>query len=230
MRNPVKVFHSIGYIEHNARRLEHLASLRIPVANASVLEVGAGIGDHTSYYNYRNCSVTATDARKDNVAILRRRYPKMQVFQLDMEHPTLEGSQSFDFVHCYGLLYHLNDPVVALQFLAEKTKDILFLETCVSFGNEESINLVTEDIDSPSQSVSGLGCRPTRPWIFNRLSSLFEYVYIPRTQPNHHEFPLDWTDPDRHSPNLQRAVFIASKHRLDNPILTTELLDTQVRH
>jgi hypothetical protein len=47
---PALQFHSDFYIRHTARRLEHLASLRIPVAALSVLEVGAGIGDHSNYY------------------------------------------------------------------------------------------------------------------------------------------------------------------------------------
>src|SRR5262245_59527575 len=40
-------FHSDSYRRHNARRLEHLASLRLAVAHATVLEVGAGVGDHS---------------------------------------------------------------------------------------------------------------------------------------------------------------------------------------
>lgn len=40
-------FHSIFYLRHNARRQEHLATLGLDLGNKSVLEVGAGIGDHT---------------------------------------------------------------------------------------------------------------------------------------------------------------------------------------
>ena len=52
-------FHSWHYLRHNARRLEHLASLQIPIRGKSVLEIGAGIGDHSSYYLDRGCTVTS---------------------------------------------------------------------------------------------------------------------------------------------------------------------------
>jgi hypothetical protein len=58
---------------------------------------------------------------------------------------------------------------------------------------------------------------------------LFQYVYIPVTQPNHPEFPVDWTTgiPDH---RLWRAVFIASRDELRNDLLSTSLLDHQRYH
>lgn len=47
---PSLYFHSYDYLRHNARRLEHLASLGLPITGRSVLEVGAGIGDHSHFY------------------------------------------------------------------------------------------------------------------------------------------------------------------------------------
>ena len=51
---PAYEFHSHHYMRHNARRLEHLASLQIPVDGRTVLEVGAGIGDLSHFYLDRN--------------------------------------------------------------------------------------------------------------------------------------------------------------------------------
>ena len=107
---------------------------------------------------------------------------------------------------------------------------MLFLETCVSFGDEEKINLVHEDQENPTLSYSGIGCRPTRPWVFQQLRKHFEHVYIPRTQPNHKEHPLDWTTPEKHNSDLSRAIFIASRFSINNKLLTTELIDYQSRH
>ena len=39
---------------------------------------------------------------------------------------------------------------------------------------------------------------------------------LPDTQPNHEEFPIDWTRPDRHPAPLSRAAFVASRSRIDN--------------
>jgi methyltransferase family protein len=232
--DPIEAFHSQVYQRHNARRLEHLSSLRIPVADKTVLEVGAGIGDHTSYYLDRGCKVTITDARAANLAILHRRYPQETVMPLDMERPPTEGilGSPFNVIHCYGLLYHLNDPQRALAFLAENSSGLLLLETCVSFGSENAINLVPEDGGDPTQSVSGTGCRPTRPWLWEQLHSHFPHVYCPKTQPNHEEFPIDWSATEKYHPphELIRSIFIASRQELRNPLLIPDLLDLQTRH
>lgn len=228
--NPASNFHSNHYLRHNARRLEHLASLRIPVAGMSVLEVGAGIGDHSHYYLDRGCKVTITEARADNIRHLKTRYPNDTVQALNMESPSPVDDSPFDIVHCYGLLYHLSNPKQALTFLSNNTKRILFLETCVSFGEEEDINLVGEPQSNPTQAYSGTGCRPTRQWLFTQLKGLFKYVYLPTTQPCHEEFPLDWTTSEKHKAGLQRAIFVASRDRIENERLTSALVLQQTQH
>jgi SAM-dependent methyltransferase len=227
---PVVNFHSNHYLQHNARRLEHLASLRIAVSGMSVLEVGAGIGDHSHYYIDRGCTITITEARPENLEYLRIRYPACDVQFLDMERPSrIEGSP-FDVVHCYGLLYHLRDPDKALEFLAQNTRKLLFLETCVSFGSGDSVNLTKEIQSNPTQAYSGIGSRPTRTWLFTRLREHFKYVYLPKTQPCHKEFPLDWTDQEAPDDGLHRAIFIASREYLENDSLTPSLITKQTRH
>lgn len=225
-----RVFHSSNYLRHNARKLEHLASLRIPVSGLSVLEVGAGIGDHSHYYIDRGCDITITEGRQNNLDYLETQYPDVRVKLLDMERPiTVEGSP-FDVVHCYGLLYHLSAPDQAIGFMSRNCKQILFLETCVSFGDDKEINLVSERADDLSQSLIGIGCRPTRRWIFEELKKHFENVYIPKTQPNHEEFPINWSAPEKHTGKFNRAVFVCSRKVLKNDMLTTKLLDRQWRH
>ena len=227
---PTALFHSRDYLRHNSRRLEHLASLGIPVAGKTVLEVGAGIGDHSHYYLDRGCTLTITEGREENLTYLRRRYPDMNVQHLDLDAPGTGLQQTFDFVHCYGLLYHLSRPAPALRFLAERTGTTLFLETCVSFGDEAEEHLVPEKQHSPTQSVRGVGCRPTRPWVFAELQKHFEHVYCTATQPNHEEFALDWSRPDLHATELSRAVFVASREPLALPVLVPHIPARQVRH
>jgi len=224
--NPVPTFHSDHYMRHNQRRQEHLASLGLDIKNKSVLEVGAGIGDHTSFFVDRGCNVTSTEARPDCVGILRSRFPNLEVGQLDMESPEFDRDRKFEIVYCYGLLYHLSNPHVAIEFMANHCTDMLLLETCVSYGAEEAINPCTEPSESPSQAVSGQGCRPTRSWIFNELKKYFDFVYMPITQPNHEEFPLDWEhfDPTK---SYTRSVFVASRQKLSNPLLLLDEMPLQ---
>lgn len=228
--NPADLFHSQHYLRHNARRLEHLASLQIPVAGLSVLEVGAGIGDHSHYYLDRGCRITITEAREVNLSLLRERYPNHRVLGLDLESPAEIEGAPFDVIHCYGVLYHLGNPKQALSFLSQQTKGMLFLESCVSRGEVAEENPTPEPRHDPTQSFSGTGCRPTRAWILGELRRLFEFVYIPKTQPWHEEFPTDWNTPEIHKPALQRAIFIASREPIGNDLLETDLITTQSRH
>jgi len=222
-------FHSWHYLRHNARRLEHLASLEIPVAGKTVLEIGAGIGDHSHYYIDRGCKITITEARSENLDYLKSRYPQADIRHLDLESPAGFPPESFDVIHAYGILYHLSKPEPALDFMACRCKEFLFLETCVSFGPGDAINLVQEPQHSFTQSFIGVGCRPTRGWLHQQLKKRFEYVYVPQTQPNHEEFPIDWNAPEKHK-NLSRSVFIASRQPLFNPRLLDYLPMSQLRH
>jgi hypothetical protein len=123
----------------------------------------------------------------------------------------------------------LGAPTEALEFLSHNTRKMLFLETCVSFGEEEEAHLTRESDLNPTQAYSGMGCRPTRGWLFRELQRLFQHVYVPTTQPCHSEFPLDWTTPERHTATLQGAIFIASRGQLNNEALASSLLRQQAR-
>lgn len=226
---PPDAFRYEGYVRLNQRRLEHLASLGLDFTNKRVLEVGAGIGDLTSFWIDRGCRVTCTDGRAENVEHLRRTFAHEQrvtVRQLNMESPGEFADEPFDIVFCYGLLYHLRNPADALAYLASACSGTLLLETCVSYGEHDAMNPVAEDSALHSQAISGVGCRPTRPWVMNRLRSLFPNVYIPTTQPSCAEFPVDWTS-DRGLAPLTRSVFVASRNELKSPQLASQLLMRQ---
>jgi SAM-dependent methyltransferase len=198
----------------------------LELANQRVLELGAGIGDHTPFFLERGCSVVVTEAREENILILKERYPELEVAYLNMDAP--QGfDETFDIVYCYGLLYHLQHPQEAIEFMAKRTQKLLLLETCVSFGDEEAINRVQEAVKDPTQSYQGVGSRPTRPWVFHRLKHYLPYVYVPLTQPDHEEFPMDWERPDLHNAPLARSIFIASRVLLKSHLLVQQLPITQ---
>lgn len=215
-------------MRHTARRLEHLASLRIPVAGKTVIDVGAGIGDHLSYYLDRGCTVSAIDARPEIVSFLQKQYPQISSAVFDVEADENLIQTTYNVVHCYGLLYHVSRPERVITLLSSVCSELLFLETCVSFGVEGFVQTVPEDKRKPSQAYGGIGSRPTRQWVFDQLKEQFPYVYIPKTQPNHEEFPTEWNQPSR-AP-FTRAIFIASRFAIKNELLLTSLPLVQPRH
>lgn len=225
----VRQFHTDHYLRHTARRLEHLASLGLPLTGRTVLEVGAGVGDHSQFYLDRGCDVTITEARPVLLSHLRARFPQARVEALDMEQPDPVSDTAFDIVHCYGLLYHLGDPEGAIRFMAEACRGLLLLETCVSYGDEPAVNLVDEPSEVATQAVSGTGCRPTRSWLERELRRHFEHVYLPRTQPVHDEFPTDWSTDAEVTGRLHRSIFVASHSALDLATLVEGIPEKQDR-
>lgn len=222
---PVESFRFPYYQRLNQRRLEHLASLGLPLSNRSVLEVGAGVGDLTTFWLDRGCRVHSTDARPEHVEILAQTFagdPRFSCDVLDLDAPPRRWGDRFDIVFCYGLLYHLREPKSAIGFMADACAGLLLLETCVSRGGGESLNPVAEDSAVYSQAVSGTGCRPTRTWVRSRLRERFQHVVLPVSQPAHEEFPLDWTAPGP-ADLLTRAVFIASREPIPGGLFVTEL-------
>jgi len=210
-------------LEINNARMTHLASLHLPIEGKSVLEVGAGIGLLTDFFEARGCKVFSTDARPENIAELMRRHPRRRAAVLDLERTERIGSLGrFDVVFCYGTLYHLASPEPALEALAQISDSIL-LETCLSPGRAEEVPLVEESA-AANQAYSPMGgTRPTRAWVLSKLRRYWGHGYISVTQPSHSEFPLDWTAPP--TGRNTRAIFVASKAPLANPLLTSDIPD-----
>lgn len=225
---PKKVFLTDHYQRINQRRLEHLASLGLNFAGSTVLEVGAGIGDHTGFFLDRGCQVVSTDAREENLNILKSRHPAVTAKRLNLDQPDHAVNDAFDIVYCYGLLYHLRKPAEAIQFMSQHCRKMLLLETCVSFDGGESVNPSFEPAENPAFSFSGHCCRPTRKWVYRELKRHFEFVYLPVTQPNHVEFPVDWVTLPSGS-HLTRSIFIASRQKLTNSLLTEEIPTLQTK-
>ena len=65
-------FRSPQYCRHNCRRQEHLATLGLELDSKSVLELGAGVGDHTTFFLDRGCTVTSVKPRIENYRLFRK--------------------------------------------------------------------------------------------------------------------------------------------------------------
>ncbi len=229
---PLANFSHIHTVRMTARRQEHLASLGLNLSGRTVLEVGAGIGFHTTFFLDRGCKVLATDGRPENVQTMRAIYdayrwypahPNVEFSLLDIEATDLGPVSAREIVYCYGLLYHCSRPDMALRNLSRLCTSLLLIETGVSIGAPSELNIGAESAADVSQSIHGGGSHPTREWIFDTLKEHFEYVYCPITQPMHEYFPIDWQNPTRFQSQTIRTTFVASREPLSNSLLSTEV-------
>ncbi len=222
-------FTTEGYQRHNRARQEHLASLGLDLDNKTVLELGAGVGDHTGFWFDRNCFVRCVEARPENIVQLSLRMRSDWVIQHDLDGPEFPAV-SAQIIYAYGILYHLGRPAEALAVWADHCKELLLLETVVDPSPMCELKRLRESFDNPTASFTGLACRPSRNWVYRELCRHFPHVYLPVTQPDHDEFPLDWSemrwgedDLGEQVRGLIRAVFVASRTPLENPLLIEQL-------
>ena len=225
---PQSDFHSYRYLRNTARRLEHLATLGLSYQDQSILELGAGIGDLSTFFLDRGATVHATEGRPENYAFLADRFseePNITTELLDLDPPPADFERTYDMVVSYGLLYHLSDPAAGLDFMSNATNQTLLLESICRPGEDLAINPHKEVQAQAGAAYTGMGCRPTRKWVHQQLCERFEFVYLPTTQPSHSEFPTDWTKP-RYAA-ATRAIFVASRVPIKSPLLTQDLPMTQ---
>jgi tRNA (mo5U34)-methyltransferase len=124
------------------RRLLHLNSC-YDLSDRHVLEIGCFEGVHTTALCRMAKSVTAVDARVENVVktIVRTSLYGFSpsVFVVDVDH-SLEGDQALraDAICHIGVLYHLADPVRHLQALHRLATDVVLIDTHVAPADDDT--------------------------------------------------------------------------------------------
>ena len=224
-----EVFDTPEALEINRARQDHLASLGLDLANKRVLEVGAGVGRDTAFFEKLGCIVVSTDARPENVKEHLRRYPhrKGRVEVVDLNQP---GSHKkfgdFDIVYCYGTFYHLNDPELCIRHLSENCKGLFLLETSVNPNDNGQLNRIEKNQKAKYPNFYEVQYLPARDWLMSKLKKYYQYVYSLKYQPNHLEFPIEWPAKSNGAINT-RCVFVASRKPLKSGNFSLVLISTQ---
>jgi SAM-dependent methyltransferase len=222
-----KTFDQPKHYAINHARLAHLESLELPFEGKVVLDVGCGVGHLAQFFVNRGCKVVCIDGREQNIASLRLRYSGLVAHVANIETEPLSQFGMFDIVFCYGLLYHLENPVSALRNMASVCQEFLLLETMVCDHILPVLRLEDESA-AFNQALRGLGSRPSPSYVVLALNRVgFPFVYAPKEPPEYEDFKFEWRnnlDWRRDEHNL-RCIFIASRTELKNQHLVSLLID-----
>ncbi len=218
----LEVFDTPEAVALNRARLDHLDSLGLDLKGKRVLDVGCGVGHLANFFVKKGCEVVCLDGRVENINKLRSLYPDLAAHRItNVETESLSTFGMFDIVFCYGLVYHLENPLAALRNLESVCSELLLLETLICDHTLPILRLEDESLSS-NQALQGLGCRPSPSYVTLGLNrSGFKFVYAPRYPPEYPDFKFqrkDNLDAWRDNHPL-RSVFIASRTRLLNPNL-----------
>jgi 2-polyprenyl-3-methyl-5-hydroxy-6-metoxy-1,4-benzoquinol methylase len=99
-----------------------------PLGLRTALDVGCGLGHFSGLLHSSGLQVSAVDGRQGNVEEGRRRYPQVSFRKFDAEDYALRELGKFDLVFCFGLLYHLENPMLTIRHLQAMTKTLLLVE------------------------------------------------------------------------------------------------------
>jgi len=205
------------YIRINKVRKEFLdrflPGLIKSAALKTALDVGCGFGYFSKYLRDLGLQVIASDARPENIAETKRRNPEIKCELMDIENPAATNSGSFDTVLCFGLLYHLENPLRAIRNLFALTKKILIMETMAAPFKSQIAVLCEEEVVQ-DQGLNYLALILSESSFVKVLyKSGFPYVYRSTSLPRHKEFRSSLIVRRR------RTILTASKVPLKLPIL-----------
>jgi 2-polyprenyl-3-methyl-5-hydroxy-6-metoxy-1,4-benzoquinol methylase len=106
----------------------------------------------------------SSDGREENVAEARRRFPDIPFGEGDIEERAILQLGRFDLVLCFGLLYHLENPLLAIRNLHRLTEKCLLLES-MCLPEESTWMLLRQEPDRDDQSLTDMACYASEePW------------------------------------------------------------------
>ncbi len=155
----------------------------------TALDVGCGaLGFFSRVLRDLGLEVKGLDARSENVAEARRRNPDIAFEVSNVESPGVLELGSFDLVLCFGLLYHLENPFVAIRHLYALTRKCLLIET--QFAPYDSLHsALYEEPREKNQSLNYIAMIPSEPSFVKMLYQAgFAGVYRAQRLPAYEEF------------------------------------------
>jgi len=176
---------------------------------ASALDAGCGVGFFAQTLAECGLHVCAFDGRAENIMEAQKRFPDLAFATADIQHGSILELGRFDFVLCCGLLYHLENPLLAIRHLRGLTERCLLLES-MCIPDEKPALLLREEPREDDQSLTDVAWYPSEGGLVKMLYRAgFLAVYRVAPLPNH----ADFRDTPEHA--RRRTVLLASTAPLD---------------
>src|SRR5260370_30004700 len=183
--------------------------LKPTLALSNAVDAGCGVGFFSQTLLECGLNVRGFDGRAENVSEARLRFPQVPFERGDIEERGILQLCRVDFILCFGLLYHLENPLLAIRNLRGLTEKCLLLESMCLPGEKPSMLLRAEPRQE-DQSLTQVACYPSEVSLVKMLyRSGFSMVYRVIPLPDHEDF-RETTEHAR-----RRTVLLASTTPID---------------
>jgi len=181
--------HYLQIIVARGRTIRDVAGKLRPLLGLSTaLDAGCGLGFFAQILQECGLSVRAFDGRQENVEEARRRYPEIPFERGDIEDPGVTRYGASDLVLCFGLLYHLENPLLAIRHLRELTGKALLLES-MCLPEDKPWMLLREERSLEDQSLTDLAFYASEGCLAKMMYRAgFGFVYRLTELPDHDDF------------------------------------------
>lgn len=176
---------------------------------SNALDAGCGVGFFSQVLAECGLEACGFDGRSENVVEASNRFPKIPFAQADIQDRTIVELGGFDLVLCFGLLYHLENPLLAIRNLRELTEKCLLIESMCLPEERPSMLLRTEPRQG-DQSLTDAAFYPSEGSLVKMLYRAgFRAVYRVIPLPDHDDF----RETAEHA--RRRTVLLASFEPID---------------
>jgi FkbM family methyltransferase len=207
--------HYLRLIEARGRTIRRsIADLKNVLGLATSLDAGCGLGFFAQILHESGLVVHAFDGREENVLEGRRRFPDVSFECGDIQNADIRRLGDFDFVLCFGLLYHLENPMAAIRNLRALTRKALLLES-MCLPEDTPWMLLREEPRLQDQSLTDVAFYSSEGCLAKMLYRAgFPFVYRVDALPDHDDFK----DTSEHL--RRRTVLLATTAELAAPGFT----------
>lgn len=165
-----------------------LADLKPKLDLKTAIDVGCGLGYFSQFLSSLGLQVTAIDGRQENLEEAQRRNPGVRFLPFNVEDAAMKSLGKFDLVFCFGLLYHLENPMLAIRHLREMTSKLFLVEAVIQPGDEPMMALI-EEAPQEDQGLNFIAFYPTESCLLKMFYRAgFAHAYKLSEQPSYPEY------------------------------------------